>query len=92
MECKDGKFWEQFILTLKKDWETSKLFMWTDGRYFSDFAKKIPNADLTKTITINPYDFTGDNGKQIRWMTITQDWTKLENYYWDGKKLIFASV
>lgn len=86
----DTDFGEQFKISIS-DWEiTAVLSMGTDSRYFSDFAKKLPNLDLADDITINPYDFESvrDNGKTSRntGLSITQDGKKILSFYWDIDK------
>ena len=62
----------------------------TESRYFTDFAQKIKNADLSKSIKLHPYDFEGDNGKKVKGISMEQNGEKLKNYYYDfdNKKAI----
>lgn len=90
LEFRDGNYGEQFILTLWSWDEQVKLHLNTDGRYFAPFAKKLPNVDLEKEITINSFDFTTTDGTRLIWMDVRQNWLKLNDYYWDkeNKKAI----
>lgn len=86
MNFNDGKFGEEFSIVLQSGDEKAQLTVPTSGEYFADFAKKLPNIDLTKPITINPYEMDKDNGKKNRGMSIKQGGEKIANAYWDGKK------
>ena len=86
MMFKDSDYGEQFVLELVDGKETYHITMWTDSRYFADFAKKLPNINLAEDFELNPFDFKTKEGKQLRWMSIKQDWTKVESYYWDAEK------
>lgn len=84
-ELRQTDFWEVCSVLIEQDWEKFNLSFGTDSRYFGDFMKKLPNIDLKKPITLNPYDFES-KGKQIRWLDIRQDWEKIQNYYYDADK------
>lgn len=55
----------------------------TAGRYFTDFACKIFNADLTKPILFHPYDMEID-GKKKTGVSLQQGGQKLKNFFYDG--------
>lgn len=65
------------------------LSMNTASNYASDFMKKLPNVDLTKEISISPFSFNGDNGKNVKGITIWQgedsNKVKVANFFSDGK-------
>ena len=86
VELRQTDFGEVCSVLIEQDWEKFSLSIGTDSRYFGDFMKKLPNIDLKKVIYINPYDFPWDNGKQMRWLSITQEWNKIQNYYYDVDK------
>lgn len=86
LEFKDGEFGEQFILTLWNWDEQAKLHLNTDSKYFTAFAKKLPNINLEKEITINSFDFTSSEWKRLTGMDIKQEGLKVDDFYWDGKK------
>jgi len=88
MTFKDGDFGEQFLLQLSDSDSNYQISMTTDGRYFTDFAKKLPNLELSEDITLNPYDFTTKEGKQLRGLSVVQDGEKITSAYWDGKKTL----
>jgi len=82
LDFKESPYGEMFVVTIELDWEMDKLTVNSDSRYFSDLGRKLPNIDLKKPITLNPYDFES-NGKQIRWLDIRQDWVKIWDNYFD---------
>jgi len=88
----EGTFGEQVIITVAADGEVAKLYLNVSSRYFSDFAKKIHNANIEEEITIHPFDFISDrNGKQITGITLTQDEVKLTSFFWDGTNTLNGS-
>lgn len=60
----------------------------TDSNFFSDFAKKIFSADLTKSIEFSPYDFESEEGKKLKGITMKQNSNKLYNYFYDAEKKV----
>ena len=86
MEFKDGDFGEQFILSLTKWEDNAKIHMSTDSRYFTAFAKKLPNVNVDEEITLNSFDFTTKDGKQLRGLDIKQGEEKIIDAYWDADK------
>ena len=89
LSFKQSDYWEMFSVKIEKDWEADLLTMNTNSRYFSDFGRKLKNIDLSKEVCLNPYDFE-DNWKQKRGLSITQEWNKIEDAYydWDKKKAL----
>lgn len=57
----------------------------TDGRYFADIVKRLAGADLSKPVTLKPYDFEAD-GKKLTGVSVQQGGEKLKNFFYDGKK------
>ena len=86
VEFKDGDFGEQCIITLVDAGENIKIYIPTDSRYFTDFAKKLPNIDLTSYVEFMPYDFEGDNGKQVKGLSVKQNGEKIYSHYYDADK------
>jgi hypothetical protein len=60
---------EEFILSLK-----------ANSKYGEDFLHKLPNIDMTKEITIKPYDFESD-GRRNTGVSLTQGETKIGNAF-----------
>lgn len=59
------------------------LTLGTSSRYFSDFASKVFNADLSQEITFHPYDMEGDGDKKIQGISLQQNGVKLKSYFRD---------
>jgi len=55
----------------------------TSSRYFSDFACKIPGADLKEELTFHPYDMEIEDGKKRQGISLQQNGQKLQNVYYD---------
>lgn len=79
-------FGEQCIVTIQDVDEKYNVALATDNRFFTDFAKKLPNVDLTKDVTLSPYDFEDKEGKQVKGLTVEQDGEKIYSYYYDADK------
>lgn len=94
IDFRDTDFGEQCNIKITDGVETAVLSIPTESRYFMDFGQKLSNIDFNEQIVLNPYDFTGNNGKQIRGISIQQNGQKVENYFWDkeNKKLINGIV
>jgi len=63
----------------------------TDHRYFSDFVKKLASCDVTKPMTVRPYDFVDKNEKRVTGVSITQEghgWRddKAPDFFYDFEK------
>lgn len=94
IEFEDSDFGEN-ILTTFTDGENEVI--WAEGtntNYGSDYMKKLPNIDFAEKLTIQPYAFTDERGKERRGVTIYQKSDKTGDYFWDGKKNLhgFPSV
>jgi hypothetical protein len=84
----ESKYGERVIIKFQNGEDKAQLSFPTDSKYFSDFAKKIPNADLSQEISINVFDFEPEEGKRLTGVSMKQDGEKVENFYWDGKKTL----
>ena len=51
-----------------------------------DLMKKLPNIDFSKSVTLAPYSFEDEKGKQRRGITVTQDGEKKFNAFYDPEK------
>lgn len=63
--------------------DTEVLSISTSQSYGEDFMKKLPALDLTKEVIIKPYKFTTEQGKELKGLSITQDGSKIENFFYD---------
>lgn len=70
---------------------TEVVSLHTDHRYFSDFVKKLASCDVTKPMTVRPYDFVDKNDKRVTGVAITQEghgWKddKAPDFFYDFEK------
>lgn len=68
------------------EFEDAVLSINTSHRMFNSIMEKLPNADLTKEITLKPYDFKDDHDKRVSGVNIFQGdmndpASKLASYY-----------
>lgn len=82
MEFVEGDYGDQ----CKIHFDDAVIVLPTAGRYFSNFAEKVMNADLSKSIVFHPFDMEGDDGKRVTGVSVQQDGEKLKSYYWTGEK------
>ena len=54
----------------------------TSSRYFTDFACKIFNADISQEITFHPYDMEVEGGKKRQGISLQQNGVKLQNFFY----------
>ncbi len=88
MDFSEGKFGEQFTITVQNGEAKAKLKVSTNSDYFTEFAKRLPNVDLTKTVVLNAYDVEEEGKRNNRGISIKQDGEKLKNAYWNGTKVL----
>lgn len=62
----------------------------TASRYFTDFASKLPGADLSQPFLIHPYDMESEGKKRSKkrskkrmGVSLSQGGVKLKNYFYD---------
>lgn len=82
MYFQKGQFGENLIVEIDNDGAIS---FSGNQSYGEQLLRKLPNIDLSKPVTISPYNFT-KNGKSNKGVTITQDEVKLQDYYFDYDK------
>lgn len=87
LEFRDGNFWENLYIELTNQAEEiCKIQIPTDSDYFRSFASQLKNIDLTEEVVFNSYDFTWEDGKRRRGMSLQQDGKKVQSYYYDPDK------
>jgi hypothetical protein len=87
----DGDFGEQLVITVENEGDLAKLNLPVKGRYFSDFAKKLGGVDLSKPVSLSPYSFETEEGKQLTGITIYHEGGKMTSFYWDGKNTLHGA-
>jgi len=88
---KDDKTFTSMLIGIKsKTGKEAILSLPIKSAYADDLMKKLPAMDITKPITLSPYNFKGDNGKMITGFSIHQDGKKVlshfNTYDQDGKR------
>ena len=82
----DGDYGMNMQITVEGDEGVAVISIGTETTFGEDFMKKAPNIDFSKMITLAPYAFTDDKGRNVRGISLYQDGDKLTNYFWDGEK------
>lgn len=81
----DSDYGENILLTLT-DGENEVVWSENTGTNFgTDLMKKLPNLDFSAKLSIKPYSFEDENGKDRRGVSIFQI-DKIQNFFWDEKK------
>lgn len=87
----NGEYGEELVIKVKDDNETFQINLGVprlckSSMFAYDFLKKLPNVNLTKDVTLKPYDFvTKDTGKTRTGISLSQDGVKLTDAYYDFK-------
>lgn len=74
-----GQFGENLIVEIDNDGAIS---FNSNQSYGEQLLRKLPNIDLSKPVTLAPYNFA-KNGKSNKGVTVIQDGEKLQDYYFD---------
>ncbi len=82
LEIKDGDYGRVLYIGLDDDVVIS---VNTANNFGTDFMKKIPNIDMSKPVTIFPFSFVGDKGKDVKGVSITQEGNKITSFFQEKK-------
>lgn len=86
----DGQYGEQMIITFAKEEgqkENIILTMPSSSRFATELMAKLPNVDLSREISLSPFDFLDKNNKSVTGMTVWQkpegaeDNEKVKNFF-----------
>jgi hypothetical protein len=86
IEFYEGDFGKMINVSIADDGdeENTILSMSLATNFADDFMKKLPNINLAEPITLIPYAFTADNGKDKKGVTILQQGRKkILNFFYD---------
>lgn len=88
LEMFDGEFGMNLVIEMAvSEDKEEKLYLslGTGSAFGEDFMKKLPNIKLDEIVTIAPYSFEDDKNKMRKGLTITQNATKITNYFYDAE-------
>lgn len=86
VKFKDGDYGEQILVTFSDGDNDVILAQGVGSNFGEDIMKKLPNIDLSKKLTVSPYSFTDENGKEKKGVTFYQDGKKIEGFFYDTEK------
>lgn len=82
LEIKDTEYGQMINLEV----DGIVLSLNTESSYAQDLMKKLPNVEMEYPVELTPYSFTGDNGRNMRGITVMQNGLKIMTYFWDSEK------
>jgi hypothetical protein len=82
----EGDYGVNLMVSLAYEGGEDTISFGTATPFGEDFMKKLPNINLDEYVTISPFSFIDDNGKNRRGVTVKQGDVKLENYFFDKEK------
>ena len=83
---RDGNYGRTIDMFIRNDKALYIVSVNTANNYASSIMKVLPNLNLEKEVVFKPYAFKGDNGKDLKGVSVEQDGEKILNYFWDKKK------
>lgn len=86
IEMHEGNFGNNLQVTFSDTDGDVTLSIGTNTSFGEDFMKKLPALNLDVEIVAKPYNFTDDRGKTMKGITLLQNETKVENFFWDKEK------
>jgi hypothetical protein len=92
VDIEDGKFGYQFVVWMKDD-RDYKITVGLDSEYSRQLIAKLANEslDLTKQVTLSPYDFEDKNGKRRTGITVKDcNDKKVQSYFVDYNDGVFS--
>ncbi len=80
----DGDFGKNLVVTVGEPGDKPvALTLGTASNFGEDLMKKIPAIDLEQSVILAPYSFEDDKGKKRKGITVTQNGSKVANYFYD---------
>ena len=74
---------EQLMVTIVNGDDVVILFISPKTKYFTSFARKIPNVNLSKEVTISCFDYISEQGPRTG-IRFVQDGETITDYYWNN--------
>jgi hypothetical protein len=85
----EGKYGDNLSVSItNSNMKLAKLQLSVESDYFKSFASVIKNIDLTEEVVFNAYDFTAEDGKRRRGISLKQDGKKVQSFYYDADKKV----
>lgn len=81
----ESEFGENILITLEGEDGEVVLAESTSSNFGSDIMKKLPNLDFAKKVSLKPYAFEDENGKDKKGVSIFQN-DKIMDFFYDGEK------
>ena len=79
----DSQFGPQINTTFTDGGEDVTLTIGLNSRFADDYMKKLPSVDFSEPVSVVPYAFDDDKGKERKGVTFYQNDEKLGNYFYD---------
>lgn len=86
IQFEDSDFGENILVTLSDGENEVILAENVASNFGTDILKKLPNVSFSEKLTLSPYSFTDERGKDRRGVTMWQKSDKVADYFWDGEK------
>ncbi len=80
IKIRDGKFGWELLIFINDGQEKACIQMSLYSSFAEEFMKRLPNIDFDFDVEIRPYDFTTDDGKRRKGVSLYQG-NKIENFY-----------
>lgn len=82
MSFYDGNFGMSLNIVLDNEFS---LQISKQSRYFASIIERLASADLSKPVTIRPYDFESEGRRNVG-VSVKQDEEKLQSHFYDSEK------
>lgn len=77
-----SEYGNSYEIVIDDDKEKFNLSLHEDSKFANQFLTKFPNVDISKFVTISPYEFTpSDSDKKRSGLNLYQEDKKLENFF-----------
>lgn len=82
----EGEYGEQIQVTFEDGEDKVILTLPVASNFGEDLMKKLPAVNFEEKVTVSPYAFTADNGKDKRGVNLYQKSDKVSNFFYDFEK------
>lgn len=81
----DKEYGNSFEVVIRDAADLFQLSFSENSRFWTDFARKLPNIDFNIPIKITAYDFTDSERKRRIGISVEQDGIKIQSFYHEQK-------